>query len=135
MSKKALRAIEACDVDSKVIKRAQHEAFDYSITEKANVRVRNCSHDDPNEHEYVVFVESEIPFDCDCPAAQYHEGPCKHQVAVAINEPVLAACEAAQNEREVGQCECDDLGELPCWNCIESGRKTLDSEAKTGGSE
>ena len=71
-------------------KRAQYEAFEYTLT-PTGVRVRNCSHANPDEHEYLVTVENGIPTACECPASQYYEGACKHQVAVAIRRPLVQA--------------------------------------------
>ncbi|WP_114578519.1 SWIM zinc finger family protein [Saliphagus sp. LR7] len=39
-------------------------------------------------------VENGVPVACECPADTYRDGACKHRVAVAIREPVLAAATA-----------------------------------------
>lgn len=75
---------------SRVIKRAQYEAFEFTL-EDGGVRVRNGSHANPDDHEYLVTVDGETPTACECPADAHYEGACKHRVAVAIRRPVLDA--------------------------------------------
>jgi len=78
------------DAPSRVIKRAQYEAFEFTI-EDDGVRVRNGSHANPKDHEYLVTVEGNTPTRCECPADASYEGACKHRVAVAIRRPILDA--------------------------------------------
>ena len=78
------------DAPSRVIKRAQYEAFEFTI-EDDGVRVRNGSHANPEDHEYLVTVEGNTPATCECPADANYEGACKHRVAVAIRRPILDA--------------------------------------------
>ncbi len=78
------------DAPSRVIKRAQYEAFEFTV-EDDGVRVRNGSHANPEEHEYLVTVEGNTPATCECPADANYEGACKHRVAVAIRRPILDA--------------------------------------------
>jgi len=75
---------------SRVIKRAQYEAFEFTI-EANGVRVRNASHAKPEEHEYVVTITNGLPSKCECPADAKYDGACKHRVAVAIRKPILDA--------------------------------------------
>jgi len=75
---------------SRVIKRAQYEAFEFTI-EGDGVLVRNASHANPDEHEYVVAIENGLPTECECPADANYDGACKHRVAVAIRRPILDA--------------------------------------------
>ncbi|MFB6202554.1 MAG: SWIM zinc finger family protein [Halorhabdus sp.] len=74
----------------RVAKRAQYEAFEFTVT-PAGARVRNCSHANPDAHEYLVTVQDGVPIACTCPADEHYDGACKHRVAVAIREPVLGS--------------------------------------------
>jgi len=125
----------------RVAKRAQYEAFEFAVEEGA-VRVRNCSHEDPSEHEYSVTVTDGRPTECTCPADEHYETACKHRVAVAIREPVLDAATVravatdggTTTERGTGSdpssndsaCDCDALRDsFPCWECYRAGRAEL----------
>ncbi|WP_224338153.1 SWIM zinc finger family protein [Haloprofundus halobius] len=101
----------------------------------------NTARTNPDEHEYTVEVSDGIPAFCTCPADRKYSGACKHRVAVAIRRPVL---EAAMNRvatdggsvekhtkdtesKRPDDCECfPSDAELPCWSCVESGRRSLD---------
>ena len=76
------------DPSNRVLKRAQYEAFTFSLLE-SDVLVRNESHLRPEEHEYRVTVDAGVPVACECPADERYDGPCKHRVAVAIRRPIL----------------------------------------------
>lgn len=142
------------DVTKRVIKRAQYEAFEFSI-EADGVLVRNGSHADPENHEYLVTVEDGLPSDCECPANAAYDGACKHRVAVAIRNPVLdaaidrqvaadggiptkdrtttseSATETDPDAAPPADCECDQLSaEFPCWECVRTGYRTLSNEAR-----
>jgi len=131
--------VELLDADATVEKRASWEAFEFTLLGDGNVEVVNGSHDEPDEHTYTVHVEGGIPAHCSCPAWEYQEGPCKHQVAVAIREPVLEAASAEPTAKADGgvavetegnnhddgrpdDCDCSPLfEELPCWPCYRDG--------------
>ncbi|QLH84817.1 SWIM zinc finger family protein [Halosimplex pelagicum] len=147
-----MHPLDQLDVSTRVAKRAQYEAFEFALA-AGNVLVRNGSHPNPSEHEYLVTVEDGLPIECTCPADDHYEGACKHRVAVAIRTPLLDAVTAADDsqsvaadgghvppsavdmsEAESGQDEteasdddeCPDcIGEFPCWECVRTGRKTL----------
>ncbi|WP_349292028.1 SWIM zinc finger family protein [Halobacterium wangiae] len=150
MSKCALAQLEA---SSRVIKRAQYEAFEFEL-QNTGVLVRNHSHENPSEHEYLVTLRDGIPSSCECPANACFEGACKHRVAVAIRKPILEAAtsqelvadggpttesstasnpgfsEASEDESKTDSsrvdCDCSGLsGEFPCWECYRNGRKEL----------
>ncbi|NHN48004.1 SWIM zinc finger family protein [Halostella sp. JP-L12] len=137
------------DVTTRVVKRAQYEAFEFTVDERG-VRVRNGSHANPDEHEYLVTVDEEIPSSCECPADEHYDGACKHRVAVAIREPVLTAAihqqvatdggatatddtagesdETTDEKRsgDAANCDCEELaGDFPCWECVRTGRREL----------
>lgn len=139
-----MHPLEQLEFTTRVAKRAQYEAFEFSITE-AGVRVRNCSHEEPADHEYVVSVEDGLPTACDCPADERFDGACKHRVAVVIRKPVLEAVTATSVAADGGvdgevvsesdldvedgdpdDCDCDELpGDFPCWECVRTGRRTI----------
>jgi hypothetical protein len=136
-----MHPLERLDVSSRVAKRAQYEAFEFSVVAEG-VRVRNCSHAEPSEHEYLVRIDGGVPTQCACPADERFDGACKHRVAVAIRDPVLNAAVAAsvatdggttemqrrgkEGEEDDEDCDCADLrGEFPCWTCVRTGRKAF----------
>jgi len=136
MSKSPLEVLEYSD---KTAKRAQWEAFEFTLLEDGDVTVVNGSYDKPEEHSYTIHCEGNIPTDCTCPAWEYQEGACKHMLAVAIRKPVLNAVTAKPTRADGGavvedretidsedeECECDDLGGFPCWPCVRDGRREL----------
>ncbi|MFC6974795.1 SWIM zinc finger family protein [Halomicroarcula sp. GCM10025709] len=126
----------------RVAKRAQYEAFEFTIVPEG-VRVRNGSHANPEEHEYLVTIDEGLPQTCTCPADARFDGACKHRVGVAIRAPILdaanrqvvadggvetAAGRASQEERqsvdEDDECE-ECLEEFPCWECVRTGARAL----------
>ncbi|GAA0234590.1 SWIM zinc finger family protein [Haladaptatus pallidirubidus] len=74
---------------NRVAKRAQYEALEFSLTR--GVCVRNTSHANPADHEYLVIVCEGIPIACECPADDRYYGACKHRVGIAIRTPLLQA--------------------------------------------
>ena len=131
----------------RVAKRAQYEALEFTVN-AGGVRVRNTSHANPADHEYLVTVRNGIPIACECPADARYEGACKHRVGVAIRTPLLQAAtdhslvadggtqietesETHVDDSDTDQpedCDCDGLGGFPCWPCVRSGRRDLPKE-------
>lgn len=129
---------------NRVAKRAQYEALEFSLTTRG-VLVRNTSHANPADHEYLVTVHNGIPIACECPADDRYDGACKHRVGVAIRTPLLQAAtdhslvadggtqienkpkaHAGDNDSDQpADCDCDGLGGFPCWPCVRSGRRDL----------
>ena len=107
MSKSALEVLES---DEQVEKRAQWEAFEFTVLGDGDVEVVNASHETPDGHTYTVHVEGGIPSDCTCPADTYQEGACKHRVAVAIRESVLEAASTDQPVRADGGVTLEEFG-------------------------
>ena len=91
----AAHPLARLDASTRVLKRAQYEAFEFELND-GTLLVRNGSHPDPENHEYAVTVTNGIPTRCECPADQANEGACKHRVAVAIRTPVLEAATHAR---------------------------------------
>jgi len=139
-----MHPLEQLEFTTRVAKRAQYEAFEFSLCPDG-VHVRNCSHDNPAEHEYVVTIEDCLPTACDCPADDRFDGACKHRVAVAIREPIMEAVTDTQVAADGGStistdedpeaddqtmdddaCDCVELpGDFPCWDCVRTGKRTL----------
>ncbi|MFC4249005.1 SWIM zinc finger family protein [Natribaculum luteum] len=134
--------IETLDANEQVEKRAQWEAFEFTVHGDGDVEMVNDSHADADDHTYTVHVEGGIPSDCECPAWEYQPGACKHMVAVAIREPVLEAASREQPVRadggvtlaeftteddDEGGCWCDDHS-FPCFGCYNDGRRDLPGE-------
>lgn len=82
--------LDRLEVSTRVLKRAQYEAFDFRLTDDGVV-VRNGSHANPDDHVYTVTIADGLPSACTCPADEHYEVACKHRLAVAIREPVLDA--------------------------------------------
>jgi len=136
MGNSPLEVLEYCE---QIAKRAQWEAFEFTVFGEGNVEVVNGSHDNPEDHAYTVQVEGWIPSDCTCPAWEYQEGACKHMLAVEIRETVLEAVsakptmkadggvtveagEAEYSDERPDDCDCSPLFEdLPCWPCYRDG--------------
>ena len=79
------------DYGDRVAKRAEYEAFEFSLGGPGHIKIRNCSHADPSDHTYIVAVENGETVDCTCPADEYRSGRCKHRVAVESNDALLSA--------------------------------------------
>ncbi|WP_256392037.1 SWIM zinc finger family protein [Natronoarchaeum rubrum] len=145
-------ALARLETTNRVRKRAQYEAFEFSVDQEG-VLIRNGSYADPENHEYLVTVTDGLPTDCECPANANYDGACKHRVAVAIRRPVLDALENLRQTQkphsalltdggsqadtadggEQGEdnaadpaCDCAALPEgFPCWECVRTGRREL----------
>jgi len=129
------------DPSKRVLKRAQYEAFQFSLYE-GNVLVRNESHADPENHEYRVTIEDGLPVSCECPADEHAEEACKHRVGVAIRPSIIESATEVQTltdggmktreppEEDLPEEEpypgCEHLDEeFPCWECVRSGRREI----------
>lgn len=107
------------ECDARVQKRAQWEAFDFTLLGEGRVEVQNQSYGsvDAEEHTYVVEVEEGQPTVCSCPYAEYHDGACKHQVAVAGSAAVLtAATESRRTSVATDEGKGESLEEDACPN-------------------
>ncbi len=150
-------ALARLETTTRVRKRAQYEAFEFSVDQNG-VLVRNGSYADPENHEYLVTVTNGLPTGCECPANAKYEGACKHRVAAAIRRPILDAYEnlrqtqrpesplltdggpqadtadgePATAEPDSPVCDCAGLPtEFPCWECYRTGRRSLPSESSS----
>ncbi|WP_327053404.1 SWIM zinc finger family protein [Halomicrococcus gelatinilyticus] len=134
--------LDRLDPTNRILKRAQYEAFAFALLD-GDVQVRNESHSDPDDHEYRVTIQDGVPVACECPADETYDGPCKHRVAVAIRPRILEVVATIQLVADGGRdvddhtpsadpepdspenCDCDDLGEFPCWECVRTSRRDL----------
>jgi len=99
----AVDAVDALEFTEKTGKRAVYEAFTFRPQSAGDVVVENDSHgDDGEEHRYTVHVVGGLPSDCTCPADEYHEGACKHRVALAMRPAVLQAAEVGDDDPALG---------------------------------
>lgn len=139
-----MHPLEHISFTGRVAKRAQYEAFEFTVAPEG-VHVRNCSHEQPAEHEYLVTVRDGVPINCNCPADERFDGACKHRVAVAIRQPVIEAAankpvaadggtarvdkESTSETKKPEDCDCEKLsGEFPCWECVRTGQAPLPDE-------
>ncbi|QSG05119.1 SWIM zinc finger family protein [Halapricum desulfuricans] len=83
-----MTALPLEEIPRRVLKRAQYEAFEFELVGE-QIRVRNASYVDPENHEYELTIAEGIPIQCTCPADARFDSPCKHRVAVAIRRPIL----------------------------------------------
>lgn len=81
--------VDPLDVPEQILQRAQYEAYAFTYLD-GHVQVRNESYADPDDHKYLVRIESGTPVACTCPADTHSDHPCKHRVALAIRRPVLS---------------------------------------------
>ena len=134
--------LERLSPTNRVLKRAQYEAFAFSLYD-GDVVVRNESHLNPTDHEYRVTVVDGIPTTCECPADKRFEGPCKHRTALAIRPTILDVATQMQlvadggvttettptdskEDTEIQECDCQYLNDdFPCWECVKTGRREL----------
>jgi hypothetical protein len=147
-----MHPLQQLEFSTRVAKRAQYEAFEFSLS-PGGITVRNGSHANPSEHEYLVQIEDGVPAVCECPADERYDGACKHRVAVAIRRPLLDAVGEADGSQSIAadggrvttpteeepgtgplqdertardEEECSEcIGEFPCWECVRTGRKEL----------
>lgn len=147
--------LAALEFDASTSKRAQYEVFDFELEAPGLVTVRNESHENADEHSYRVNVEDGVPVACECLSDTYHNGACKHRVAVAIREPVLEAATDYESSEEpevatdsgttvehsgIGErytetrpsdCDClPTFEDLPCWPCYREGFRTPNPHAE-----
>ncbi|WP_083861975.1 SWIM zinc finger family protein [Halogeometricum pallidum] len=130
--------LEELSPTNRVLKRAQYEAFEFSLL-NCDVQVRNENHQNPINHEYRVTIVSDVPAACECPADRAYDTPCKHRVTVAIRPRILDLVTKVQaatdggttadeqyDSTELDHCACDKLSkEFPCWNCVRTGQKKV----------
>jgi hypothetical protein len=139
--------LDRLDVSPQVLKRAQYEALAFFLR-PPYVEVRNYSYSDPENHRYSIGIADGIPINCTCPADVEYARACKHRVGLAIRPRVLDMAMEANvtadggtvedrfesgactgDDGETGSvpadCECHPVDRLPCWPCVEAGRKSV----------
>ncbi|ODR80044.1 hypothetical protein BG842_02980 [Haladaptatus sp. W1] len=124
MSTKTPSELEA---DETAQKRAQWEQFSFDVDAPGLIEVTNESHENPADHQYVVSIDdvTEELMACTCPHHVHRNAFCKHMAAVedATDDGTLDAFPPEDNETEPEDCDCDGLGDFPCWPCVRTGRK------------
>jgi hypothetical protein len=94
------------DEQSDIERRAEWEAFEFSVPLAGRVRVQNNSYgDDSNEHEYVVAVEGGSAEWCTCPHHEHRDERCKHMSAVENQPAIMSAASASENEIEQARAD------------------------------
>ncbi|MBV0903504.1 SWIM zinc finger domain-containing protein [Halomicroarcula salina] len=140
-----MHPLVALTFSTRVAKRAQYERFAIEPVE-SGFRVRNESHANPAEHEYLVEMDGAVPTACTCPADERFDGACKHRVAIAIRRPDRGSAQSPSkdttrirgdggpsvnsdtghgihsDESDSDDCkEC--LPDVPCWECYRQERR------------
>lgn len=77
-------AFDTITATAETVQRAEAESYTFAPAAAGRVNVRNDSHDDPGGHIYTVMLLDGLPARCTCPADRYHDGACKHRVALAL---------------------------------------------------
>ncbi|WP_049938042.1 SWIM zinc finger family protein [Haloplanus natans] len=147
-SGKEKTAVEYLNFGAKTAKRVTWEAWSFRLVGPLQVLVTNESYGvEKDAHAYVVAVEDVggtiVPRECECPADRFRDDyACKHRAALAtVAGPVVmnAAAEFPEKSlegpdsvdptpvtdgghREDQNCDCESLGDLPCWPCYQSER-------------
>ncbi|WP_227357306.1 SWIM zinc finger family protein [Haladaptatus salinisoli] len=131
MSTKSPSELEA---DETAQKRAQWEHFSFDVDAPGLIDVTNESHENPEEHQYVVSIDDVTHelMACTCPHHIHRNAYCKHMAAVetATDDGTLEAFpseddETDEDDAEPAECDCDGLGGFPCWPCVRTGQKEL----------
>ena len=127
MSTKTPSELEA---DETAQKRAQWEQFSFDVDAPGLVGVTNESHENPVDHQYTVSIDDMTKelMACTCPHHVHRNAFCKYMAAVenAIDDGTLDAFSSEDdNDAEPEDCDCDGLGDFPCWPCVRTGRKEL----------
>ena len=97
------------------------------------VDITNESHEHPAAHQYTVSIDdvNEDLIACTCPH-HVHRNVFNKQLAGIENAMRDGSLEAFPSEdeddTEPEDCDCDGLGDFPCWPCVRIGRKELPNE-------
>ncbi|MCO8256786.1 SWIM zinc finger domain-containing protein, partial [Haladaptatus sp. AB618] len=127
MSTKSPSELEA---DETAQKRAQWEQFSFDVDAPGLIEVTNESHENPEDHQYTVSIDdvTEELMACTCPHHVHRNAFCKHMAAVenATDDGTIEAFPSEDdNDAEPDNCDCEGLGDFPCWPCVRTGRKQL----------
>ncbi|GAA5049469.1 SWIM zinc finger family protein [Haladaptatus pallidirubidus] len=118
----------ALEVDETAQKRAQWEQFSFDVDAPGLIDVTNESHENPAAHQYTVSIDdvTDDLMACTCPHHVHRNAFCKHMAAVetATEDGTLDAF-PSEDEDDAEDCDCDGLGDFPCWPCVRTGRKEL----------
>jgi len=147
-----MHPLAALTFSTRVAKRAQYERFDIRPV-GGGFQIRNESHANPADHEYLVEMDGSVPRACTCPADERFDGAYKHRVAIAIRRPEGNQTQRSSRNRtrlrgdggssidtdiedrassddtnrptsDSDSVECEEcLPEFPCWDCYRGGRQ------------
>ena len=96
--------VDVLDADVATEKRAQWEAFSFTLLGDGDVEVTNGSHEDADDHTYTVGVDKRgdvpVPAECECPADVHREPDCKHKLALATIGGATVLSAAVSFEKE-----------------------------------
>jgi SWIM zinc finger len=101
---------------------------DVEVDAPEMVEVTNESHENPPDHQYTVSIDdvTEELMTCTCPHYVHRSAFCKHMAAVenATEEGTLEAFPLEdEDDTEPEDCDCDGLGDFPCWPYVRTERK------------
>ncbi|MCO8245424.1 MULTISPECIES: SWIM zinc finger family protein [unclassified Haladaptatus] len=102
----------------------------FDVDAPGMVDVTNESHENPDDHQYVVSIDDVTGelMACTCPHHVHRNAFCKHMPAVetAPDDGTLDAFPSEDdNDSEPEGCDCDGLSGFPCWPYVRTGRKKL----------
>ncbi|WP_266080783.1 SWIM zinc finger family protein [Haladaptatus caseinilyticus] len=116
------------ETDETAQKRAQAEQFSFDVDVPGMVEVTNESHETPAAHQYTVSIDDVTGelMACTCPHHVHRDAFCKHMAAVenGTDDGTLDAF-SSEDDTEPEDCDCEGLGDFPCWPCVRVGRKEL----------
>lgn len=146
---KKCTAIDQLNYGKMTAKRVSWESWEFTVVGPGRVRVTNASYGFlKDDHSYTVSIEDRdglaVPAECECPADKHREEyDCKHKVALAtvggptvLNAAVEYDSVAAGEVRADGgvlagaessspDCDCSNLSDFPCWNCVRAQNKQI----------
>lgn len=107
------RIVATLDVDADTIKRVRWGNWRFRVTKPFHIRVTNAAWGvEADEHTYEVAIAKKpgpdvfAPVTCSCPAYTYHDGDCKHQLAVAaVGGPPIIGGAVVADQRDVADDE------------------------------
>lgn len=87
--------------------RAKWEAFSFAVRDDGTIEVTNESHENPDDHQYLVSLDDRLEDGCTCEAAQYFEEDCKHRRAARNHPAIRAAAETATEQFRAEKARAD----------------------------
>ena len=117
------------DADETAQQHAQAEQFAFDVDAPGLIDVTNQSHDKPAAHQYPVAIDNVTNelMACTCPHHVHRNAFYKHIAAIenATDDGTLDAFPPEDDDAEPDDCDCEGLGDFPCWLCVRTGRTEL----------